>query len=407
MSELINNREFRKNTIKELLRMLHDGHDLNEVRERFAQAFSGVSPSEISEAEQALMAEGVPLEEVQKLCDIHAAAFTGIIQPAPSAPAVLAPGHPAWVLSEENAAIGALLDRIESLLQRFSSGAETALPPELRKALGDLRQVELHYMKKENLLFPYLEAHGITAPPKVMWGVDDEIRAAIKEALVAAETGGQDRAGLDKAVRTALEKIREMIFKEDNILRPMLLETLTQEEWARIAEEGAELGFCLIPPPPLWKPADARQAVPTAPASGDIRLPTGVFSTAELTHLLDTLPVDITFVDKDDTVKYFSQSAERIFPRTKAIIGRKVSNCHPPASVHVVEAIVEAFKSGKKDHEDFWITLGDKFVLIRYFAVRDSSGAYLGTLEVTQNIAPIQKISGEKRLLSEHVEQPD
>lgn len=112
-------------------------------------------------------------------------------------------------------------------------------------------------------------------------------------------------------------------------------------------------------------------------------------------------------MDKDDTVKYFSQSAERIFPRTKAIIGRKVSNCHPPASVHVVEAIVEAFKSGKKDHEDFWITLGDKFVLIRYFAVRDSSGAYLGTLEVTQNIAPIQKISGEKRLLSEHMEQPD
>ena len=134
------------------------------------------------------MAEGVPLEEVQKLCDIHAAAFTGIIQPAPSAPAVLAPGHPAWVLSEENAAIGALLDRIESLLQRFSGGAETALPPELREALGDLRQVELHYMKKKNLLFPYLEAHGITAPPKVMWGVDDEIRAVIKEALAAAET---------------------------------------------------------------------------------------------------------------------------------------------------------------------------------------------------------------------------
>lgn len=262
-------------------------------------------------------------------------------------------------------------------------------------------------MKKENLLFPYLEAHGITAPPKVMWGVDDEIRAAIKEALAAAETGGKDRSGLDKAVRTALEKIREMIFKEDNILRPMLLETLTQEEWGRVAEEGAELGFCLIPTPPLWKPVNIRQAVPTAPASGDVRLPTGVFSTAELTHLLDTLPVDITFVDKDDTVKYFSQSAERIFPRTKAIIGRKVSNCHPPASVHVVEAIVEAFKSGKKDHEDFWITLGDKFVLIRYFAVRDSSGAYLGTLEVTQNIAPIQKISGEKRLLSEHMEQPD
>lgn len=405
MSELINNREFRKNTIKELLRMLHAGHSLEEVRARFAQAFSGVSASEISEAEQALMAEGVPLAEVQQLCDIHAAAFDGIIQPAPSIPSALAPGHPARILAEENSAIAALLDTIGSLLQRFASGTETASPPELLAALDDLRQVELHYMKKENLLFPYLEAHGITAPPKVMWGVDDEIRTSIKNALTAAHSQ-VDKAGTIQAVQMAMDKIREMIFKEDNILRPMLLETLTEKEWARVAEEGAELGFCLIAPPPLWKPENVGQTAPAVPAaaSGDIRLPTGVLSLTELTHLLDTLPVDITFVDKDDTVQYFSQSAERIFPRTKAIIGRKVSNCHPPASVHVVEAIVEAFKSGKKDHEDFWITLGDKFVFIRYFAVRDSAGTYLGTLEVTQNIAPIQKIDGEKRLLSEHME---
>lgn len=407
MSELINNREFRKNTIRELLRMLHDGHSLAEVRARFAQTFSGVSPSEIAEAEQALMADGVPQAEIQKLCDIHAAAFNGIIRPAPSVPAELPAGHPAQVLSAENAAIGALLDRIEALLQRFSGEEKTVIPAELPAALEDLKQIDLHYMKKENLLFPYLEAHGITAPPKVMWGVDDEIRIALKEAVAAIGSAGRDKDGTIRNIRTALEKVREMIFKEDNILRPMLLETLTEEEWGRIAEEGAELGFCLMPPPPIWKPAHGLPDISAASASGGIRLPTGIFSSVELTHLLDTLPVDITFVDKDDTVKYFSQSAERIFPRTKAIIGRKVSNCHPPASVHVVEAIVEAFKSGEKDHEDFWITLGDKFVLIRYFAVRDNAGAYLGTLEVTQNIAPIQKISGEKRLLSEHMERAD
>ncbi len=181
----------------------------------------------------------------------------------------------------------------------------------------------------------------------------------------------------------------------------MTLETLTPQQWKSIADESTDLGYCLIEQPVEWKPEEDAAAPPTTPQHNDISFPAGFLSPAELTHLFNTLPVDITFVGKDDTVRYFSQGAERVFPRTKAIIGRKVSNCHPPASVHIVEEIVADLRSGKKDHEDFWIRMKDKYIYIRYFAVRNEKGEYLGVLEVTQDIASIQRITGEKRLVSE------
>ena len=196
-----------------------------------------------------------------------------------------------------------------------------------------------------------------------------------------------------------------MIFKEENILIPMLLENVTQEEWKTIADESGEIGF-IIQDVPEYIPSAATASSsavgqPGETSDGRIQLPTGFFLGQELTHMLNTLPFDITFVAKDDTVRFFSQAKDRIFPRTKAIIGRNVSNCHPPASVHVVEQIVEDFKSGKKDQEDFWIKMGDKYVMIQYFAVRDEQGEYLGVVEVTQDIKGIQALTGEKRLVTE------
>lgn len=194
-----------------------------------------------------------------------------------------------------------------------------------------------------------------------------------------------------------------MIFKEENILIPMLLETLTQDEWKTIADGSEEIGY-LIDKVPVWKPVkETNEPISETPKVqedlGLIELPSGVFKVEELTSMLNILPFDITFVDKNDVVKYFSEGKERFFPRTKAIIGRNVSNCHPPKSVHIVEKIVEDFKNGVKDHEDFWINMGGNFILIRYYAVRNEKGEYLGVLEVTQDIKPIQEITGEKRLL--------
>jgi len=400
MSQEINNREKRKQAIKDTLRLLHEGKSVEEVQSIFRDAFDGVEASEISAAEQTLINEGLPVSEVQRLCDVHSAVFKGSIEEihAPSDVSKI-PGHPAHTIKAENAAITAHMnERIRPLLARVAEGklAAQALLPEI----GALLAIDQHYSRKENLLFPYLEQHGITAPPKVMWGVDDEIRALLKDSAKLAAQGSDQTA---EKLTEGLTRVEEMIFKEENILIPMLIDTLSAEEWSAVAEESGEIGYCMIAPPPVWraKAAPAAEATaPLAPANGSVLLPTGFLSVPELSRLLDTLPLDITFVGADDTVRYFSQGSERVFPRTKAIIGRNVKNCHPPASVHIVEGIVADFKSGKKDHEDFWIQLGDKFVYIRYFAVRDEAGAYLGVLEVTQDIKPIQAIKGEKRLVS-------
>lgn len=402
MSKEINNREYRQEVLREMIAQLHEGKSVEEVKGRFETVFGGVSAEEIALAEQALIANGLPIAEVQRLCDVHAAVFKGSIEEIhrPSDPSDI-PGHPVHTLKRENRAIEKLTAEIRAQLALLpdSQAAEKA-----EAALARLSEIDRHYLKKENLLFPYMERYGITAPPKVMWGVDDEIRAQLRE--IRAKGISRDASSDKEPIKALLSKIVEMIFKEENIMLPMLLENLTQDEWKRIACESAGLGYCLIDSVPVWEPAAQQgQEMESAPAEGAapgiINLPTGSFRTEELIRVLDTLPMDITFVDKDDRVQYFSQGAERIFPRTKAVIGRNVSNCHPPASVHIVEKLVEDFKAGRKEHEDFWIQMGEKYILIRYFAVRGEGGEYLGVLEVTQNIRPIQEIKGEKRLISE------
>ena len=391
MSGEINNREYRQKVIRELIRDLHDGKSVDEVKGRFEAAFEGVSAEEIAQAEQALISGGLPVAEVQRLCDVHAAVFKGSIEEIHAGGPADIPGHPANTLKLENRAIEALAGEIRQQLN-FPS------PGKLAEKLRKLGQIDRHYLKKENLLFPYMEQYGITAPPKVMWGVDDEIREKLRVVVKEAEA---DAPGLREKVEALLGSVQEMVFKEENIMLPMLLENLTQDEWKRVADDAQEFGFCLINPPPAWAPSGGAAAPVKAGTPGMIHLPTGVLSLSELERVLDALPFDITFVGKDDTVRYFSQNAERIFPRTTTVIGRKVSNCHPPASVHIVEQLVEDLRSGKKDHEDFWIEMGGKYVLIRYLAVRSAAGEYMGVLEVTQDIRPIQAIHGEKRLVSD------
>lgn len=399
MSAEINNREYRQQVLRELISQLHEGKTVDEVKGRFAEVFENVSVEEIAQAEKALIQSGLPVSEIQRLCDVHAAVFKGSIEEIhqPTDPSQI-PGHPAHTLKRENRAIEKVVNDVKKQLARLP---DESAEQEIKESLAKLTEVHRHYLKKENLFFPYMERYGITAPPKVMWGVDDEIRAQLKEVRADLETTPAER--IKAKIEAVLNKITEMIFKEENIMLPMLMENLTVDEWKLIADNSAEFGYCLIEGVPVWTPSADKQAeeVRSESPSGEIVLPTGRLKLEELTKMLDTLPVDITFVDKDDTVKYFSQGAERIFARTKAVIGRKVSNCHPPASVHIVEQLVEDFKAGKKDSEDFWIRMGDKFILIRYFAVRNDAGEYLGVLEMTQNIKPIQELKGEKRLVSD------
>lgn len=408
MSEYINNREYRQKVLKELIMELHNGKSVEEVKERFSKLIEGISATEISAMENELIKEGMPISEVQRLCDVHAAVFKGSIEEIhqPTNQEEM-PGHPVHTFKMENRAIERLVEKsikplIESLKQEDKSDIRQQLTEEFTKLL----EIDKHYLRKENILFPYMEKYGITAPPKVMWGVDDEIRDAIKECVRLLKSN-HDRMELTTKAEAAVDRVIEMIFKEENILFPMVLDTLNEDEWVKIMHDSSEIGYSFYEPKKEWKPVRVNVEVKVKeqgeqPAGdGYLRFETGILTQPELEAMLNTLPVDITFVDKDGVVKYFSQGTERIFPRTKAVIGRKVQNCHPPASVHVVEKIVEDLMSGKKDHEDFWIRMGNKYVQIRYFAIRDKEGNYVGTLEFTQDIGPIKALEGEKRLLDE------
>lgn len=404
MSEHINNREHRQQVLKELITELHKGKSVDEVKARFQELIKGVSASEISEMEQNLISEGMPIEEVQRLCDVHSAVFKGSIEEIHSATSLMnTPGHPLHTFKVENEAIEQLInDTVIKNLDNLKEGATSKQEDLVLQDFNMLWDLDKHYKRKENLLFPYLEKYGITAPPKVMWGVDDTIRDGIKEVKkMIVDNTGSNREILQKANKV-IEKIKEMIFKEHNILFPMAVDTLTEDEWLAIEAESDELGYCLVGPQGKWKPLNKniQSKEENQDVQGYVKFETGSLSFNEISCILNTLPLDITYIDKDDTVKYFTQG-ERVFARTKAIIGRSVENCHPPSSVAIVTQMLEDFKSGEKENEDFWLRMGDLYIYIRYFAVRDENGEYLGTMEVTQNIQPLQEIQGEKRLLAD------
>lgn len=387
MSEIINNREQeginkfeRQAILKEIIKNLHNGKSVEEVKVQFEEAVGNITVAEISKLEQALMEEeGIPVEEVQRLCSVHTAIFKGSIEeihrsdkPEDQA------GHPVHTFKLENKKIDKLVNfKLQLHYERFEKEDSEENVYKLIEDLNLLLDVDKHYSRKENLLFPYLEKYGIYGPTQVMWGIDDVIRNAIKDVKQTLTNYNGDKKTVLDNVYFVICETTEMIFKEENILFPMALQTLTEDEWVKIAHESDEIGYCLIDPKSVWKPE--RKAIEEqAMSEGFIRLETGILSLKQLELMLNHLPVDITYIDQDDVVRYFSHGKERIFARTKAVIGRTVQNCHPPKSVHVVEKLLEDFKSGNKDCEDFWIKFKDKYVYIRYFAIRSEDGEIHG-----------------------------
>jgi len=405
MSEALNNREYRREKLKEVIRELHAGKTVDEVKEKFAEVIDGVSPREISMLEVELVKEGLPIEEIQNLCDVHAAVFKGSLDEIHHPEQV--PGHPIHTFKKENEAIIKLLDEdIKRQLEAFKKDDSKENVFKLLELVNLLWDIDKHYDRKENLVFPYLEKYGITAPPKVMWGVDDEIRALIKDVKLSLTNYLGEKEELVEKLNQATEQIKEMIYKEENILFPMCLETLTEDEWITIYKESDEIGYCLITPDREWeykriKKQDEEVEEDVIDSNGRIKFENGSLTVEQIRAIFETIPGEISFVDQDNKVRFFTKGEDRIFTRTKAVIGREVENCHPPKSHHIVEKIVKDFKTGKKDREDFWIQKGDMFILIRFFAVRNEKGEYLGTMEYVQNVGPIRKLEGEKRLLSD------
>ncbi len=408
MSELIDNETHRRrDLLKHLILQLHVGAAPAQVQRQLVRVLGQVPYGMVVEVEQELMADGLPPEEVMRLCHLHGAALEGAIDlgDAPEPP----PGHPVHTFRQENAALLGELRTLDGALAALAALADAAPPGEallaIRSSLNALTDVEKHYLRKEHLLFPYLEKHGITGPPKVMWGKHDEVRALLHAALeavaAAPATAAEARAVAELAIRPAAQAIRDLVDREENILLPMSLDTLAEPEWWEIARQSADIGFCLYDPPDTWRPAAAPpDAAAPEPGDGRVRLPTGSFTVRELEAILNALPVDATFVDADDRVRYFTQGRERVFSRSRAILGRKVQYCHPPSSVDTVDRILRGFRAGTHGRAAFWIQKRGRFVHIEYVALRDAGGAYLGCLEVTQDLTEKRGLVGEQRLLS-------
>jgi DUF438 domain-containing protein len=276
------------------------------------------------------------------------------------------PGHPVHTYLADNRILATLGNRIAEVARHLDGGVGQAaeLLPVAAAALARYDGLDNHYRRKENQLFPLLERHGVTGPSQVMWGIHDQIRTQWKQARTAVESDDVNRVA--EILPALARNLIEMVYKEEKILFPMALEKLSAEEW---------------------------------PSAGLLPLGTGALSLEVVDLMLRHLPLDLSFVDENDVVRYYSEGKERIFPRTPAAIGRTVQNCHPPKSVATVNRILDSFRAGSKDVAEFWIEMGLRFVDIRYFAVRDSAGRYRGCLEVTQDIGPMRALTGERRLL--------
>lgn len=391
MSEIIDNVSKRQEQLKTLIQRLHRGEDREAVEAEFKRDFAYVTGAEIAQMEYNLVQDGVSVEEIQSLCDVHASLFQGSLSELHKDVLTV---NPITVFEEENAEFSALVDKAIKFKQETNMSLGV-VKPFLLDMIEKFRLVGAHYAKKENVFFPFLEKHGIETIPQVMWGVDNQIREKLKDSFITLNTIDDVNVMMEKFYQM-VDMVKEMITKENMILFPLLRDTLTENDFKAIAQslENPEAGVYQSKDEPTGSQEDIISV------DGDIRMSMGHLSTIEVNAILNTLPFDMTFVDANDRVKYVSQGKERIFDRPASVIGRPVHLCHPPQSVHVVMSIVEDLRSGKKDHEDFWINFRGKFVYIRYYAVRSENGEYLGCIEVTQEISEIRSLEGEKRLAS-------
>jgi uncharacterized protein len=406
MSELIDNSRERKAKLKELILRLHAGEPEETIRGELLRSLSQIPYGEVVEVEQELISEGLPESEVLRLCDAHSAVLEGRVDLSGSRD--IPPGHPVDIMIKENRELRKVTSRASELLQELEKG-DGDYQGKIFSLLGLFNQlwdVDKHYQRKEYLLFPFLEARQITGPPKVMWGKHDEIRELVKASIEVLRTenipADELSASATIVLRPALKALDDMTLKEEEILFPMAMDTLAETEWLEINRQSPEIGYCLYDPAEKWLPEGAEEtSLDDMQKAGDgIRLPSGSFSVEELLAILNTLPLDMTFVDKDDRVKYFSQGEERVFQRNRAILNRDVRHCHPPASSHIVDKIIDDFKSGRENRAPFWIQMGGKFIHIEYFALRNGRGEYLGTLEVSHDINRYRGLEGEQRILS-------
>jgi len=396
----------KKQVIKDIILKLHQGLGFEEAQKKLEQEVGSISSAEIAQVEQSLIDDGMSPDEIKKFCNVHALLFESSLEA--DLGGEQSEAHPVRFFKEENREIEKFTASLKDLAGKAGEKEPAEFQKEAAGLIDKLEDVERHYVRKEQILFPYLERYGFMGPTQVMWGKHNEIRDLFKQARAELNNiaGAKDvEKFVEGQLNPLVEEVEGMIFKEENILFPTSLEKLQTEDWVDVLKESEQVGYAFIEPPVdtdhLVDTLKKTAAEEPSLEGSTIKLPSGELSPKQLMHMLNALPVDITFVDQNDVVRYFSENEERIFVRTRAIIGRKVENCHPPQSVDKVQKIVTSFKDGSRDSAEFWINLKGKMIYIIFFAVRDQDGKYMGALEVAQDITRLQQLTGERRLLDE------
>lgn len=391
----------RQQAILKILNFIQDGGELEEAKKMFQAAFDQVDVAEITAAERELIAQGLDPRKIQYLCNVHADVFKGNIKENKENSEFEKPGHPVHTFKLENIVLKSLVnDALLPDLAKWEKGDKSALS-KLRQELKDLAKIHYHYARKETSMFPIMTKYGITAPPKVMWSVDDKIRKLIGQANLLISQKDINKAEVSKAIKETAHEVLEMIFKEEEIMLPMIDEVASEEDWGNVKNEEEQIGYTLIQKPMNWKPKEKPKN--DGPLSIDklsslaLNFAEGSLNLEQLSAILDLLPFALTFIDENDKVAYFGGGAN-IFPHSKNALGNSVYSCHLPESVPRVKKIFDDFHQGKKDKYEFWFKprhMG-RYLYLQYFAVRKDN-KYLGCLEVAQDVTDIRNWKTEKR----------
>ena len=404
MSKNIDNSEKRLQDLLAFSMGMMSGESGKELIEKYQDAIDNITPHDMLSLEdkqvQMGMTPDIIKKDVEKIINVFSKSLDRYEWEKPKEGTFL------YYLMLENAAFKFKLNQVKKILRSYR-GRESShfqeLKAELLPRFIEFKSFDYHYIKKENILFPYLEkVWSNYRPLQVMWSLHDDIRRTLKEVIALLEDPSTEWSDFNPILGKYYSLVFRMIQKEDIIIFPVATETVSEESWHEMHLQSFEYPFPFIETPA--KPEEEKQSQHTKESflsePGMFVAETGNMTLEQVLLVFNHLPVDITVVDENDRVLFFNKPKERFFPRSPAIVGRSVNNCHPPESVHIVEEIVETFRKGDRNTATFWIELKGRFILIQYFALRNDKGAYKGVMEVSQDATDIRKLEGQRRLLN-------
>ena len=400
MSEYINNNQDRIDDFYKFSLGIINGENGTELIKKYKLSLDAITPTDIIAVVDKLMIDKIPFESLKKgINKILNVVYKTINEYEYKKPTDPFFSH----MIEENAELDKRLKKIMPLIKQINKKLDDEIVNDIKEKIGELMQFNFHYTKKENVLFPYIEKF---LPDyrcvNLMWLFDDDIKSDLKLIINILGSDNIDIKELNRLFGRLYFTMYAIIFREEKLLFPVAINALEQNELNELYEQSFEIGFSFIDKPKeiKFEKTTTKQTLDIDSKTTILDFETGKMTLDQVLLIFNNLPVDVTLIDENDEVKFFSTPPHRIFTRTKAVVGRKVQNCHPPSSVHIVEELLENFKTGKKDKELFWIEMGKMFIFIQYYALRDEKGKYLGTLEVSQDVSEIRSLTGEKRLLN-------